>query len=387
MTAIAQNNLLLTMPFIENDSLFGDFVNVKTEFGLPPQKQHQQYQQHQQLSIQSPQEQPLASFDQPSFCALGQADAIFEPSEDACSDTSTPHLKTETLKTDDLPCLDPDTSAESSPMNFHGEVELLPQQLSYYYNEEDSGSETSYGTQHSPVLNTFAENLNWANYYDMLNAPQPTTTFQQGNGVQSAADQMRFIIYEPEGTGLVPTLSNNNTTVPGVWPSATITAPNDPNASRGGVMATAAPMPYFTPQQSQPNSLDAATAAAAAAAVSTAKAGQVSGQQSQPQTIRCPHEDCPKTFSRLYNLKAHLRSHSPARPYPCPMCPRSFSRKHDLQRHIRVHTGVKPYQCPCCNKAFARTDALRRHFKMEETCRNSPEVQNMKTRRRYSEMH
>jgi uncharacterized Zn-finger protein len=103
--------------------------------------------------------------------------------------------------------------------------------------------------------------------------------------------------------------------------------------------------------------------------------------------IKCPHEDCPKTFSRLYNLKAHLRSHSPARPYQCPMCPRSFSRKHDLQRHIRVHTGVKPYQCPCCHKAFARTDALRRHFKMEETCRNSPEVQNMKTRRRYSDLH
>jgi hypothetical protein len=411
MTAIADNSLLLTMPFIENnDSIaFGDFV--KSEICLQQKPHHHQqyqthhpqsHQHHHHLSLSSPQEQALASFEQPtSFCALEQPEAIFEPSEDARSDTrtSTPHLKTEELKTDDLPCLDPDSSAESSPMNFPGDLDFLPPQLTYYtYNEEDSGSETSYGTQHSPVLpsadyNTFAlapDNFQqWStNYYDMLNATQNTASFQQGNGVQSA-DQMRFIIYEPEstGAGLVPTLSNNNTTVQNMWSSAaTLAAANDPNASRGGVMATTAPMPYFTPQQqSQPTSLDAA--AAAAAAVVPAKTGQVSGQQSQPQTIRCPHEDCPKTFSRLYNLKAHLRSHSPARPYPCPMCPRSFSRKHDLQRHIRVHTGVKPYQCPCCNKAFARTDALRRHFKMEETCRNSPEVQNMKTRRRYSEMH
>ncbi|KAJ2965124.1 hypothetical protein NQZ79_g177 [Umbelopsis isabellina] len=66
----------------------------------------------------------------------------------------------------------------------------------------------------------------------------------------------------------------------------------------------------------------------------------------------------------------------------CPMCPRAFARKHDLQRHIRVHTGAKPYSCPCCHRSFARTDALRRHFRMEESCRASPQVQEMKTRRR-----
>ncbi|KAI9285684.1 hypothetical protein BC943DRAFT_322802 [Umbelopsis sp. AD052] len=66
----------------------------------------------------------------------------------------------------------------------------------------------------------------------------------------------------------------------------------------------------------------------------------------------------------------------------CPLCPRAFARKHDLQRHIRVHTGVKPYVCPCCQRSFARTDALRRHFRMEEMCRSSPQVQEMKTKRR-----
>ncbi|KAG2233174.1 hypothetical protein BDF21DRAFT_432435 [Thamnidium elegans] len=66
------------------------------------------------------------------------------------------------------------------------------------------------------------------------------------------------------------------------------------------------------------------------------------------------------------------------RPYPCHLCRRAFARKHDLQRHIRVHTGDKPYSCPCCKKAFARTDALKRHLRMEEHCRTSHEVLNMK---------
>lgn len=66
------------------------------------------------------------------------------------------------------------------------------------------------------------------------------------------------------------------------------------------------------------------------------------------------------------------------RPYPCHLCRRAFARKHDLQRHIRVHTGDKPYSCPCCKKAFARTDALKRHLRMEEQCRTSHEVLNMK---------
>jgi hypothetical protein len=70
--------------------------------------------------------------------------------------------------------------------------------------------------------------------------------------------------------------------------------------------------------------------------------------------------------------------------FPCSLCQRSFARNHDLHRHMRVHTGDKPYVCPCCNKGFARTDALKRHFKVEETCRISPQVQNLKSGRRHS---
>ncbi|CAO3565049.1 unnamed protein product [Mortierella alpina] len=58
-----------------------------------------------------------------------------------------------------------------------------------------------------------------------------------------------------------------------------------------------------------------------------------------------------------------------SKPFPCHLCTRIFSRKHDLQRHIRVHTGSKPYLCMNCQKAFARTDALSRHYKVEDACR------------------
>ncbi|GJJ76449.1 hypothetical protein EMPS_08808 [Entomortierella parvispora] len=91
---------------------------------------------------------------------------------------------------------------------------------------------------------------------------------------------------------------------------------------------------------------------------------------SSGKPIPCPFPSCPKSFTRHFNLTAHVKSHETLKPYSCHVCPRVFSRKHDLQRHIRVHTGSKPYVCVNCQKAFARTDALCRHYKTEEACRN-----------------
>ena len=69
---------------------------------------------------------------------------------------------------------------------------------------------------------------------------------------------------------------------------------------------------------------------------------------------------CHKTFSRLYSLRAHQRSHASHRPYRCNICPASFARNHDLKRHIKLH-DKKAWKCEGCQKIFSRRDAIKRH--------------------------
>jgi uncharacterized Zn-finger protein len=88
----------------------------------------------------------------------------------------------------------------------------------------------------------------------------------------------------------------------------------------------------------------------------------------------CLHPSCSKTFTRLYNLKSHQRTHQDERPFKCSVCPLAFSRNHDLKRHVKIHVVVKPYVCKGCDKAFSRMDALKRHKinpKSSEACQTT----------------
>ncbi|KNC97648.1 uncharacterized protein SPPG_07117 [Spizellomyces punctatus DAOM BR117] len=92
----------------------------------------------------------------------------------------------------------------------------------------------------------------------------------------------------------------------------------------------------------------------------------------QPSNLplrRHPCSACPKSFTRRYNLLAHIRgAHSHTRPFKCPQCPLAFARKHDFLRHkVSLHTvGRKPFECPHCDLTFARSDALKRHVAVEK---------------------
>lgn len=112
----------------------------------------------------------------------------------------------------------------------------------------------------------------------------------------------------------------------------------------------------------------------------TADNGVVSGPtgpgtkraQKHPATFQCTL--CPKRFTRAYNLRSHLRTHTDERPFVCSFCKKAFARQHDRKRHEGLHSGEKKFVCKGdlkiggewgCGRRFARADALGRHFRSE----------------------
>ncbi|KAI6244775.1 C2H2 finger domain transcription factor crzA [Erysiphe necator] len=94
--------------------------------------------------------------------------------------------------------------------------------------------------------------------------------------------------------------------------------------------------------------------------------------QKHPATYQC--HLCPKKFTRAYNLRSHLRTHTNERPFICSKCTKAFARQHDRKRHESLHSGEKRFICRGelkngghwgCGRPFARADALNRHFRSE----------------------
>jgi transcription factor CRZ1 len=96
--------------------------------------------------------------------------------------------------------------------------------------------------------------------------------------------------------------------------------------------------------------------------------------QKHPATFQCTL--CPKKFTRAYNLRSHLRTHTDERPFVCTVCNKAFARQHDRKRHEGLHSGEKKFVCRGdlnsspeqhwgCGRRFARADALGRHFRSE----------------------
>ena len=106
---------------------------------------------------------------------------------------------------------------------------------------------------------------------------------------------------------------------------------------------------------------------------SPSNSGEKSGRvQKHPATFQC--NLCPKRFTRAYNLRSHLRTHTDERPFVCTVCGKAFARQHDRKRHEGLHSGEKKFVCKGqlqsgnqwgCGRRFARADALGRHFRSE----------------------
>ncbi|EKD15619.1 C2H2 type zinc finger domain-containing protein [Drepanopeziza brunnea f. sp. 'multigermtubi' MB_m1] len=103
-----------------------------------------------------------------------------------------------------------------------------------------------------------------------------------------------------------------------------------------------------------------------------AESGNTKRIQKHPATFQCTL--CPKRFTRAYNLRSHLRTHTDERPFVCTVCGKAFARQHDRKRHEGLHSGEKKFVCKGelkqggswgCGRRFARADALGRHFRSE----------------------
>ncbi|OCT58884.1 hypothetical protein XELAEV_18001373mg [Xenopus laevis] len=86
-------------------------------------------------------------------------------------------------------------------------------------------------------------------------------------------------------------------------------------------------------------------------------------EQTSPGCKQFTCSECGKTYTRLYNLKVHLKSHTDDKTFSCSDCEECFTDHTDLVIHRRLHLTLKAFPCAECGKCFTNCTNLRAHSK------------------------
>lgn len=91
-------------------------------------------------------------------------------------------------------------------------------------------------------------------------------------------------------------------------------------------------------------------------------------QQKRPRNFIC--ENCGKSFLTKSDVKIHMRTHTGETPYSCSICAVRFTQISALQRHHKRHTGEKEHLCTACPKRFCTKTELKSHLLVHTTEKN-----------------
>ena len=76
---------------------------------------------------------------------------------------------------------------------------------------------------------------------------------------------------------------------------------------------------------------------------------------------QCPL--CPKSYTKSFDLRTHISSHTQEKPFKCEYCDFRTACERTKQMHVeRSHKRTKLQKCPLCPKTFYRKVELRIHI-------------------------
>ena len=76
----------------------------------------------------------------------------------------------------------------------------------------------------------------------------------------------------------------------------------------------------------------------------------------------CDYQGCDQLFTRKWNMKQHVRTHTGETPFICEECGNEFKHSGILKTHrMYKHTKEKNFPCGDCNKRFTTKDNLKTH--------------------------